>query len=155
MKYALLCNRASQLRDIALNQGLLRLSDLAVIVDPKVHDTDRHFAMCSERADEIRVAPQLADQPYPIIDGILMHEIGHAADFAYKGKLWAEMNTGGAPLLMMSRSAWRGWKRRTPYVVERHADDLAEAIFSVRIGYVGPLMLQSTEGGVRPRPFGI
>lgn len=147
--------RGAYLRWYAILGGLLKLNELAIVVDPKIHDSPRHFAACAEDVTEIRIAPQLANLPEPIIDGILMHELGHAADFAYRGRLAADTNTGGRPTLEWRDRPIAQWKRRTPHHVEVAADFLAEAIFDVRIGYVGDLMLQSTAGGIRPRPFGL
>jgi hypothetical protein len=155
MTIAELLDRGAELRWQAISGGLLRLSELMIVIDPKVHDSPRHLAACAEDVSAIRIAPQLALEPSPIIDGILMHELGHAADFAYPGS-WIYDVRGrlfvGAHAKPHHR---RAWKRRDPYKVETDADALAEAIFNVRIGYVGDRMLQSTEGGIRPRPFGL
>ena len=86
----------------------------------------RNYAYCSHSRGRITivVAPRMAQATRPRIEGVLMHELGHAVFFA------------GGELQH----------------AEREADKLAERLFSRMIRYDAALDVQTTGRGNRPRP---
>ena len=146
------------------DQGLTRITRVVLVVTDEeedgMRDTPRHFAGCLESGDEILVAPELADLPPETIEGILAHELGHAADFLYPA--WFYQGRGGMTMRNRedySDKEWRrflrSWKDRDDDRVEMSADQIAELVTGERIGYAGPCMLQTLGGGGARRPRGL
>lgn len=127
-------------------------------VDPKMHDTPRHFAACRDDGRLILVAPHLCDQPVSTVEGILAHELGHAVDFLYP----AEWVLRGRKVVRRERrdfgeAEWerfaRAWQKRDADAVELTADGIAESVLGEPLGYCGPCRLQTLgapECGRRP-----
>ena len=103
-------------------------------------DQGRHYAYCEVDDGDIiiAVAPDLKNLSRPLIDGILLHEIGHAIDFA-TSKARLEM------LLGVSLSD-------DP---EERADEIVEYAFGEWVQYERPDWLQCVgdecQGGKRPK----
>lgn len=158
-----------------------RIRKARLIVDDAAHDTRRHFAMTHTESLAIVVAPQMADLNERIIVGILAHEFGHVADYAYPGAFaWPRGGPGAAHWIGGEPSeraaAWRlvfgraraksvterdddlpsanwmrAWEDRSDDEVEWAADAIAELLTGRVIGYAGPCMLQQIGGWKRPR----
>lgn len=119
----------------------------------------RHFAACSEDGDLIVMAPELVELPEAALLGIMAHEFGHALDFARPAHFGFDGDrlVRQDPATMGDRrrvAAVRWWRDRDLNVVEQMADQIAEVATGRRIGYTGPCMLQTLEGGSR-RPAGL
>lgn len=142
---------ALQLRDAAVEAGFDRLRGLAVRVGRGGFE-GRTYAMAATDGGEIILAPDMGDLPPSTVMGILVHEIGHILDYAYPAQ-WEPVR-GGA---MFHDDPVRpgAWRRRSYDAIERAADAIGEAVFGVRIGYRGPMTLQTIDGGARPRPAGL
>lgn len=97
------------------------------------------FAEPGDEGDsgEIVVAKKLLQQADDRILGILLHEIGHAIDFAL------------VPTGINNWATRRG--RQLAQTPERRADDIVWAVFSAVIRYDAD-NVQTTEAGVSPRP---
>lgn len=152
-----------------------------VRVDPKWHDTCRHYAGASHDCKTLVVAPELAELPVRSILGILAHEGGHFVDLSSPGRYWfrqlrAVNPRQGAAVLAMGRSAGDGkllwffeelpeknlrkhmaeWKERDDDEVEFVADAIAESVMGTKIGYVGhPACLVQSLGKGIDRPTGL
>jgi hypothetical protein len=114
-----------------------------LVLDAKVHDSPRHFAMTGKKADgtvTIHVAPELANEPTPVIVGVIRHEFGHVLDFLGHG-----LKLGGK------------LKSRSYDAKERRADKIAEKAFKTKIYYDKRGVEVSGPGakGKRPRPKGL
>lgn len=144
-----------------LEAGLDRCAETRFFVAPNMHDTERHFAACSEDGKKILVAPELVELPPEIVLAICAHELGHACDFLYPG----EFAYGGddAPAIRrlreeMKPGQWHGWlrdwRKRDDDLVERSADAIAHFALGVRYGYQGPCLLQSFSG-TEARPYAL
>lgn len=126
--------RMDELRAHVKAQWGMDLDDLEIHVTPTARRLPRTFAACAEDGSTILLAPDLAREPVDVRDGIMMHELGHAIDFRYGPR------------------DVRAWQRRSGDRIERDADEIANEVFGVTIGYRGPCLLQSTLGGsARPR----
>lgn len=100
--------------------------------------------------------------PHATCLGIIAHEFGHAADYLYPGAFCV---TSGGKVLgalagptskqVVPNARYRYWLERDYDAVERTADKVAETVLGVKIGYAGPCMLETINGGVRPRPKGL
>ncbi len=143
-------------RDKLVRGGLKRLAVTRAQVGEVPGGTDRTYAACSENGKMIILSPDLAVLESHFVNGIVLHELGHAVDFLYPAQL--HLGTAG-DLVVYEHKPWAGdmraWKRRSHDVVERFADQVAERAFGVTIGYKGPCLLQTTRGGIRPRPAGL
>jgi len=99
------------------------------------------------------------DDPLPddIRRGIVMHELGHAADLLYPAQIIVGRGSDLVvdDLAEPTRTRMASWKSRSHDEMERFADAIAERAFGVTIGYTGPCLLQSTARGTRPRPRGL
>ncbi len=139
---------------------LAKLKRTRFVVDPSVHDTDRHFAMCRDDGLLIRIAPEAAELPLENLVAILSHEFGHAADFAYPGKWVTPLRGAGDVVWLGSRSdkparKWRRlWEERNGDQVEWAADAIASTVTGVEIRYCGPCVLQCFSGA-QTRPAGL
>lgn len=154
-----------------------------VKVDPKWHDTCRHFAGASQDAKILVVAPELADMPVASIVAILAHEAGHFVDLSNPGRYWfrtacnVRLRKGAravsvrdvpetyrdATLFLFERLPEKNlgkhlneWRERESDEVERTADAIAEVVTGQRIGYTGaPGCLVQTMGSGVERPIGL
>jgi hypothetical protein len=100
---------------------------------PAVHDSPRHFGRTYPHMDgtaTVVVAPALASLPYQAIVGVLLHELGHVLVF------------------MLGLGEPKGYDAR-----ERQADNVAEQLYGLPIGYVEGV--QFIGAGIRPRPAGL
>ena len=114
----------------------------------------RHFAACSEEGNLIVMAPELVELPEATLLGIMAHEFGHALDFSRPAHFAFDGESGllQDPEKMSDRrriAAMRWWRDRSSDVVEQMADRIAEVATGRAIGYTGPCMLQTLEGGAR------
>ncbi len=141
--------------------GLELCATTRLIVDPKMHDTARHFAACDSTGRKILLAPEMAELPEDTVLAIIAHELGHASDFLYPGQF--AMRGDDEPALRrtpeeMSTKHWqrglRDWKQRDDDLVELTADAIAHYALGVRYGYRGPCLIQ-TFGVTRLRPVGL
>jgi hypothetical protein len=140
---------------------LARAAETKFVIDPKQHDTERHFAACRDDGLKMIFAPQIVDLPVDTLVAILAHEFGHALDFLYPGH-WVTPPRGpglavwiGDPSATKQGRAWRKlWEDRDTDRVEWAADGIAQAVTGKKLGYCGPCMLQCFAGGVE-RPEGL
>jgi hypothetical protein len=138
-----------------------------VVVAAGVHDSDRHYARCYDHGMLIEIAPECIDLPLESFVPIVIHEFGHAADYAYPG-CWVAPEGGRGEAIWIprheqdSRAArrWRSlWHERNetqaPWAVtqiEWTADAIARAVTGRDIAYCGPCMLQCFSSRGRRRP---
>jgi hypothetical protein len=148
-------------RDRYVDAGLEHCARVRLVVDPKMHDTARHFAACQDDGKVILLAPELAELPEDAVLAICAHELGHAADFLYPGQF--AMRGDDEPAAWrdpesMKPKHWhrwlRDWEARDADLVELSADAIAHFAMGVRYGYRGPCLIQ-TFGVVSPRPVGL
>lgn len=141
---------------------LTRLQRVDFIIDPNLHDKPRHFAATRDDGRLMMFAPQIVDLDVHTFVAILMHEFGHATDFAYPGR-WMMPPDGPEKATWICESdvdtkpfhKWRKiWEDRTRDQVEWAADGIAQSITGKSIGYCGDCVLQCFEGGI-PRPKGL
>lgn len=139
--------------------GLERCARTKLCCARWVHDSPRHFAACEEDGCRIIVAPDLADLPDMTVMAIVAHEFGHATDFLYP----AQFALGRAGIQQRNFEdvsekqvrAWlTGWQSRGSDAVEMTADQIAEHVLEIPIGYTGPCQLQSFNRGPS-RPLGL
>lgn len=140
--------------------GLERCKTTRLVCAPWVHDTERHFAACTDDGRDIYAAPELADLPENTVLAIMAHELGHATDFLYPAE-WA-LGRDGAERRKLDQvsekqlRAWlTGWKSRDSDQVEFTADAIAEKVLGMPIGYRGPCQLQCFNCGEAGRPAGL
>jgi hypothetical protein len=148
--------------------ALVELRKTEFLVDPAVHDAERHFAACREDGKLIVLAPQAVDElDLDTLVAVLAHEFGHASDFAYPGD-WMLLHPGEEAQQAIwlngmdgERSdRWRSslWRARGRDEIERTADAIAEAVTGQRILYCGGCTLQCFHGPEvrhRRRPEGL
>lgn len=139
-------------------QGLERLKAVRFGCSKKMHDSPRHFAATTTDGKQILVAPELVEVDEPLVIGIIAHELGHATDFLYPGEF--VLGKSDEEIVRRQRDdvderqwhRWMSrWQARSGYVVEKTADLIAGLVWGTPIGYTGPCMLETFEGGV-PRP---
>jgi len=135
---------------------LSKLKKVKMIVDPSVHDSPRHFAQCRDDGMLIKLAPQAAKLPWENLVAILLHEFGHAADFAYPA-MWVTSFSNSDPAVWVGMREdkytrkWRNlWNVRNDDQVECSADAIAHAVAGISIKYCGPCMVQCFSGADRP-----
>jgi hypothetical protein len=148
--------------------GLLLLRKTRLIIDPAVHDTFRHFAMCSDDGMVMRFAPEAVDLPIETVVAITAHEFGHASDFAYPAR-WVLLGRGKAEWIPADGSKpvkrWqRAWRERNQAAragdegardqIEWAADGISQAVTGKKTGYCGSCLLQCFAGGIE-RPVGL
>lgn len=137
-----------------------RLRRTRMVVDPSVHDNHRHYAMCREDGLLIKVAPESVELPWEDFVAVIVHEFGHAADFAYPGCWIPDLSEDGGAVWIGGRRdkparAWRRlWNVRGNDQVEMAADSIAYTVTGKRVRYCGPCMIQCFSGG-QPRPEGL
>lgn len=102
------------LRDQLVGAGLERLAFVRGAVGAVPGGTDRTYAACAEDGLTIVLSPDLGALEPDIVRGILMHELGHAADFLYPAQI--ALATGGCDLVVYEEEPrvgkMRAWKRR-------------------------------------------
>ena len=140
-------------------QGLERCARTRLWCAEWIHDTERHFAACSDDGLNIYAAPELADLPDNTVLAILAHEFGHSADFLYpaqfvRGRQGTTRRNFEAVSDKQVRAWMKGWRGRDDDAVEFAADHIAEYVLGVPIGYTGPCMLQCFNRGTA-RPAGL
>lgn len=140
--------------------SLDKLKRTRLVIDPSVHDTERHYAACRDDGLLIKLAPEAADLPHDQLVAILVHEFGHAADFAYPG-MWVPPPSGSGQAVWLGERddrparRWRKlWSERNDDQVEWAADSIGETVTGIPITYCGPCMLQCFSGAER-RPEGL
>jgi len=144
------------------SEPLSKVEDIYFDVDPKRHDSPRHFAACRDDGLRMVFAPQIVDLPVDTLIAILAHEFGHAVDFLYPAH-WRMPDDGpacaewiGNPTETKWGRHWlKKWHRRSKDQVEWGADGIAEAVTGKHLTYDGPLMLQCLHGGGIERPSGL
>jgi hypothetical protein len=148
--------------------GLERLTEGLEIhmTEDKALFQGRTYAACRTDGRLLLLSPDLACLPRPMLQGILGHELGHAADYLYPGQ-WAQERSGRARMLDVSKKGvptgekplpkrWLDdWHARDDDAIERMADAICECVMGVKIGYTGPCLLQTIGQGIRPRPPGL
>ena len=148
-------------QEMFVKAGLTAVRRVRLVCSSEMHDRPRHFAGTTEDGLEIHVAPVMAEIDEQAVLGITAHEFGHATDFLYPGEF--VVGKGEERIVRRVRDEvpdkqwlrWqRAWQGRSPDVVEKTADLIAASVWGSPIGYVGPCLLQSFEGGV-PRPLGL
>ena len=138
---------------------LSRLKRTRMVVDPSVHDSPRHFAAARDDGLLILLAPEAASLELESLVAILVHEFGHAADFAYPAN-WIMVRRGEPAVWIGDRTdkparKWRRmWSQRSDDQMEWAADSIAEAVTGMKVEYCGPCMLQCFSGG-KSRPAGL
>jgi hypothetical protein len=129
--------------------GLPRLAQAHWRLDRSRRDGVRHFASCRIDGRDILVHALIVTLPEPQMQGILAHELGHAADYLYPAALRC---SGGALHRRAPTPAHlAAWFARSADRIERDADHIARAALGIRLGYTGPCLLQ-TVGEGPPRP---
>lgn len=150
-------------RELFVAEGLVLVKSTRLLSSPAMHDSPRHFAGTTEDGREVHVAPEMVELEEHLVVGVMAHELGHAADFLYPGEFMVGREHGRETIIRRRRdevtdtqwARWmRAWENRAPEVIEKTADLIAGAVWGKPIGYVGPCMLESFEGGV-PRPRGL
>jgi hypothetical protein len=156
---------------------LTTLKRTRFVVEPGVHDSERHYAMCRDDGLLIKVAPEAAQLDLETLTAVLAHEFGHAADFAYPGRwvpsrgkraIW--IGEGGCWHYDQHGNAeWRPqkgndgrrvrkwqslWHERDDDQVEWSADSIAYTVTGLKIQYCGPCLLQCFGAGAA-RPAGL
>jgi len=155
-----------------------------VTIDPKWHDSCRHFAAVAADGSEAFFAPQLIDMPMATIVAIMAHECGHIVDLRNPGIYWYRLAPATAsamrtmmqilvavppeelastPVLMQMLTrpkrperVLKLWDDRSRDEVENVADKLAESVLGRKIGYVGgETCLVQAVGKGKPRPVGL
>lgn len=128
-------------------------------VDPKAHDTERHFAATLSTGLQQLYAPEAADLPIEPLTAIICHEWGHSDDFLHPGK-WLVLERNKPAVVVpddlpekKKKKLWRQWLERSDDEIEWWADAIAHAVTGKRIGYCGPCLIQCFDG--RPRPKGL
>lgn len=147
-------------------RGLDRISGIQIEISEEDGGSGRNFAACRTDGRLLVLSPDLVHLEQATVEGILAHELGHAADFCYPARLRFDARgrlvliddsprgvpTGQAPI----PPSWiQEWEARDDDEVEGFADQVAEAVTGWKIGYAGPCLLQTVGRGIRPRPLGL
>jgi hypothetical protein len=148
-------------RNVTTQTQLGRLRKTKFVIDPEMHDTERHFAACRDDGMLIHFAPQIVDLPVETLVAIVAHEFGHAADHAYPA-YWILPSAGpgkaqwlGTPPDTKHGRRWqRLWRERSPDQIEWAADGIAQAVTGRKLGYCGNCLIQCYKGGIE-RPAGL
>lgn len=148
-------------REQYLEAGLDLCSRTRLIIDPSMHDTNRHFAACQDDGLAIYLAPETAELPMSSVFAIAAHELGHACDFLYPGQFALRGDDEPAarrdPEAMKAKHwhRWlKDWRARDADAVELTADAIAHFAMGVRYGYRGPCLIQDFSAR-RLRPRGL
>lgn len=166
-------------------ERLSRVDRVQFVIDPKMHDTERHFAATRTDGLLMMYAPQFVDLPLDTMVAILSHEFGHAIDMLYPGAwTWPLDGSGKSHWVGQSSdvraSAWRmmfgsrkaksrtaaddeapavnwmkAWESRSDDSIEWAADGICEAVTGKRPKYCGKCLLQSFSGCGVERPAGL
>ena len=145
-------------RERFLEHGFERVKRTRLACSSALHDTARHFAATRDDGLEVILTPEMVEIGEDFVVGIVAHELGHATDFLYPGEF--VLGRSGEEIVRRRRedtselqwARWlTEWQKRDAYVVEKTADLIAGLVWGMPIGYQGPCMLETFEGGV-PRP---
>lgn len=148
----------AELQRAYVSAGLPLVGQARLRVHTDAHDKPRHFAYCRDDGRLITAAPQLCDQAVSTVQGILAHELGHAADFLYPAE-WVlrDRKVVRRRREDFSEVEWerfaRAWQRRDADAVELTADAIAQWVLGEPLGYCGACRLQTLgapECGARP-----
>lgn len=133
--------------EVAPGVRLDKLAKVTVVVDPRVHDTPRHFAATRDDGRLVRLAPQLALLSSVQAIAIIAHELGHVADFLYPGHFLLVTARSPAkwkvPEGRRSSAQLENWYKRTPYEIEATADAVNFRMTGARITYAGDCRTKS------------
>ncbi len=139
--------------------SLSKLSKTGFLIEPAIHDSERHFAACRDDGGLIVFAPGIVDLSEENVIAMIAHEFGHAADFAYPGS-WVTSEDPTKPAIWIgSRNdkqamRWRKfWMGRNKDQQEMAADSIVKTVTGRTIGYCGSLQIQCFTG--IPRPAGL
>ena len=144
-----------------VKRGFDELRNTVVEVSDRERDNARHFGACRQDGRLIVVSPKLVFLAPDTMAGIIAHEFGHAADYAYPAhfsvstKKVSFKRTGQRSNDGISNAVYERWLHRSDDEVELWADAIAQAVLGLPIGYEGPCMLQTLYRGERPRPQGL
>lgn len=147
-------------QEIFVDAGYHECSKVRFSVQGIIHDSPRHFAAATEDGQRIIFAPEAVELPEHTVLAIMCHEFGHICDFSRPACHFL----GPEGLMIRRRSEWSqkqwnrwmtAWEDRDYDSVERIADAIAEKVMGSSIGYAGPCMLQTFDGGKTPRPTGL
>ena len=142
-----------------VHDGLSRLEETWFAIGRIPGAKSRTYAATSIDGKKILISPKLARLPMDVRRGIIMHELGHAVDFLYPAQIVLGRGDHGRDIVVHedepTRVALSRHAHRDDDEIERFADSIAERAFGVRIGYRGRCLLQSDQGGIRPRPRGL
>jgi hypothetical protein len=170
--------------EVEPGKPLARLKRVTFEVTSRAHSSARHFAATYETGLSMMFAPELVERPWETMVAILVHEFGHAADFAYPA-CWSWPKKQPSEVVWVGESArgralaWReiygrsgarsrssdddrppaqnwafAWQHRDRDQIEWAADAIAEAVTGRPIRYCGDCLLQCFDGGVS-RPAGL
>lgn len=142
---------------------LTELSKVKFIVDSKVHDSQRHFAMTAENGRTMWFAPGIVHLALDTMVAIICHEFGHAADFLYPARWVSKPRPGDRARWLdddlvgtTEAKRWQNqWLNRTRDQVEWAADAIAWELTDNKIEYGGPLELQCLGRCGEPRRAGL
>lgn len=164
------------------DKGFAEPGRVRVEMDPKWHDSCRHYAAMTTDGRAMFFAPAMADLPPDNIKGVLAHEAGHLVDYQNPGRYWyrpasaVNVREGSRvvsvldvdpatkePVLFKFEQLpskalakhMRDWDERPRDEVEMCADAIASYAVGKQIGYTGEkeCLIQSLGSGV-PRPKG-
>ena len=132
-----------------------KLKHTKFVVDPGVRNSPRHYAACREDGRLVLLAPECVELPLENLVALLIHEMGHAADFAYAGR-WI-MSRPDEPAIWVGDDdgkqarKWSNlWNERSQDAIEQSADCIGWAVTGRKITYCGECMVQCFSGIERP-----
>lgn len=136
--------------------SLKKLKKTKFLLEPSVHDSERHYAACREDGGLILFSPEVVHLEEESVVAIIAHEFGHAADFCYPAQ-WL-VHYESRPAMWIGRGdteghrKWRKlWNKRNADQIEKAADDIAWAVLGKRITYCGSCYIQCFTGRDRPK----
>lgn len=100
---------------------LHELAKVKFVIDPAIHNTDRHFAATREDGKLMLFAPEFVGLPVETMVAILAHEFGHAADFTYRSRWRTGLTGPGAAQWVTEAERSSGWP-------EMRLGDVGEAV---------------------------
>ena len=143
-----LLQRAEEVRQAYLTWPMPKIADVGVMLDWTADDGHRHFAYYREDQQSIHLSPALCTYPVHVQFAMIGHEFGHAADFLYPAS-WHDGEFYDTPVQKTR------WRQRSRDAIEQSADAIAETVMGIQIHYTTNCLVQSTKGGIRPRPEGL
>jgi hypothetical protein len=167
----------------ASGEQLTKMRKVQFVIDPAIHDSERHFAATLNDGLLMGFSPLIVDLPVETLVAIVTHEFGHAADFAFPGSWMSPMEGPGEALWLgpvasqpdrkmrklagewhklwdlRNRRAHAGDRTPTEKLardqVEWAADAIAFRVTGQRLGYCGPCLLQCLRAEAPDRPAGL